>query len=154
MKTNIKQAAVAIALVSMSLGTASPILAQSARLSESNAVQVIKVAGVCDMPEASLCYWPQYPVEAMEDSTPAGFMDVTYLGQPYFHPAVHVSGAEQLIRAGQTFVPEASLYLAEHVVQESGASQLIRAAGGANVFIPEASLYLGEWMPRSTSEGE
>jgi hypothetical protein len=65
------------------------------------------------------------------------------------HPAVHMSGAEQLIRAGERFIPEASLYLSQHVDQESGASQMIRAAGGANVFIPEASLYLGEWMPRA-----
>ena len=75
--------------------------------------------------------------------------DVSFLGQPILnHPAVHVSGAAQLIRAGERFVPEASLYLSAHVDQESGASQMIRAADGANVFIPEASLYLGEWMPR------
>jgi hypothetical protein len=63
-----------------------------------------------------------------------------------------MSGAEQLIRAGERFIPEASLYLSGHVDQECGASQMIRAAGGANVFIPEASLYLGEWMPRSVSK--
>ena len=77
--------------------------------------------------------------------------DMSWMGQPVLdHPRAHVSGAEQLKRVygPNTFVPEASLHLSEHVDQESGASQLQRVYG-ANVFIPEAALYLGEWMPRA-----
>ncbi len=81
--------------------------------------------------------------------------DVSWMGQPVLnHPAVHVSGTEQLKRiyGPNAFIPEASLYLSEHVDQESGASQLQRVYG-PNAFIPEAALSLGEWMPRRSAAG-
>ncbi len=145
MKTNFKSTVVAIALAGMSLGVTSPVLAQNA--------QPGAKPGGCDMPEASLCYWPRQPVESMRAGTLTLVEDWSSLGQPIVnHPAVHLSGAEQLVRAGQTFVPEAGLYLTGHVHQESGASQLTRVYG-PNAFIPEAALYLGEWMPRVAVAG-
>ncbi len=138
MKANLKLAVVAVALTGLSLGAATPVAAQTTG------------QGGCNMPEASLCYWPQNPTESMV----AGVMipvEYTWLGQPILpHAAVHVNGAEQLIQAGQTFVPEASLYRNDSPQQESGASQLKRIYG-PNAFIPEAALYLGEWMPRAAT---
>ncbi len=45
--------------------------------------------------------------------------------------------------------------LAYQAVQESGAVQLLLAAGGKHIIIPEAALYLGEWfvqLPASTGQ--
>ena len=146
MKTNIKFLAVVVSLVGLSMSAYLPVLAQGSTPSECAAAKIIRTSDAQNVPVASLC-WPLHLVP--ETGAPDLVEDVSFLGQPILnHPAVHVSGAAQLIRAGERFIPEASLYLSTHVDQESGASQMIRAAGGANVFIPEASLYLGERMPR------
>jgi hypothetical protein len=151
MKTNlIKQIAVTITLVGMSLGAATPAPAQSPSPCDCAAAQIIRVAGVQNVPEASL-YWPSHLTP--EAGVPELVEDYSILGQVVMnHPAGHLSGAEQIIRiAGAQYVPEAALYVKGHVHQESGASQMARIAPGT--MVPEAALYLGDQMPREMLPG-
>jgi hypothetical protein len=139
-----------LSFLGMSWGVSSPALAGSAPVHECAAAQIIRVAGVQNVPEAAL-YWPAHLIP--EAGVPDLIVDISYLGQPYQnHPVVHISGAAQIARVvGTQHVPEASLYMQGHVEPESGASQMLRVAGLRAV--PEAALYVGEWMAAGVTGG-
>jgi len=151
MNPSLPKLAATIALAAACLAPLAPVQAQPpSPCDDCPAADIIRIAGPQYVPEASL-YLPRH----LEIKAPSPVLveDFSCLGQIVMnHPAMHLSGAEQMARvAPGVMVPEASLYLNEHVHQESGASQMARVAPGA--MVPEASLFLGDQMPRPLTPG-
>ena len=160
MKANLKLLTTALVMVGM-VGNGATALAQTGG-SESGAEQIIRVAGIQNVPEASL-YLHEHGLQesgasqmarVTGDKAPTLALNYGWTA-PIYNQAtvaeasasaqtvsyVRLTGAQQIIRiAGVHMVPEASLYWDSYGLQESGASQMARITGAAP---PEASLYLG-----------